>query len=136
MRRPGVSAAALAALTMASLALAGCSKPPNFGDMAANMRDKVASDAAEAAFLQNLGPDPHQDSWRANRKLTPLQAQALAEEKARAAAAAGLTGPVQPGFGPPTLSEEPPKDAQPERSGPPPPVIYYYPPSQPSAPPQ
>jgi hypothetical protein len=119
------------------MAVAGCSKPPDFGDMAANVRDKVASDAAEAAFIRNLGPDPHQDSWRANRKLTPLQAQAQAEEKARAAAAAGLTGPVQPGFGPPTLPEEPAKDAQPEPSGPPPPpVIYYYPPSQPSAPPQ
>lgn len=127
--------AGLSAIGLAALAMAACSKPPNLGDMAANVRDKVASDAAEAAFIRNLGPDPHQDSWRPNRKLTPLQAKALAEEKARAAAAAGLAGPVQPGFGPPTLPDEPPKDAEPETSGPPPPpVIYYYPPSQQSAP--
>lgn len=115
-------------VVLVTLLLCGCSKPARLRQIAENLRDRVASDGAQAALDRKLeGEQFHAGGWQPNKKLTPSQAAAAAA----AAAASGLADPnAKPEAGPADGLSGP------DAAAPPPPVIYYAPPPQPAPPPQ
>jgi hypothetical protein len=116
-------------VVLLTLLLCGCSKPARLRQIAENLRDHVASDAAKAAFERSLEGEQYQaGGWQTNKKLTPSQARAAAAE-------AAANGKTDPGAKPDAAAETglPGPDAA---APPPPPVIYYAPPPQAAPPPQ
>ncbi len=115
-------------VVLATLLLCGCSKPARLRQIAENLRDRVASDGAQAALDRKLeGEQFHAGGWQPNKKLTPSQARAAAAE----AAANGQADPSATPDAAPADGLSAPDAAAP----PPPPVIYYAPPPQAAAPP-
>ena len=114
LRDGAMKTSAASLLVLASLVLAGCSRPLNVVEMATNFRDKVSSDAATAAAKRAMTPIPREYGGDRPRP-KPAPGPVGPDGKPEVPECALIPGgPVNPGPAAPTVAAAPP-------------VVYYYP---------